>query len=62
LTDPGDVAGATGRLRLRHFHRDDFGEQRTMVRGRWCPYQDRLRINRRDSCRQFKRNQMLRLR
>lgn len=60
-SDSGDVAGATGRLRMRHFHRDDFGEQRTMVRGRRCSHQDRLRIYRRGS-QQFERDQMLRLR
>lgn len=60
-SDSGDVAGTTGRLRMRHFHRDDFGEQRTMVRGGRCPHQDSLRIDRRGN-RQFERDQMLRLR
>lgn len=55
LTDSGDVAGTADRFRMRYLYRDDFGEQCTMVRWGWCPFQDRLRVDRHEG-RKFKRD------
>lgn len=38
FTDSSNVARTADRFRMRYLYRYDFGEQRTMVRWRWCPF------------------------